>query len=697
MTAPIPAHGDHVRIHHGDEVADPFEWLRDKEDPAVIAHLEAENAHTDETLEHLKPLQGAIFDEIRARTLETDLSVPIRSGDWWYLRRTTEGQQYPTFSRVPADGDDMPDLVPGDILPGEELLLDCPALAEGQEFFSLGALAVSDDHTRLAYSVDISGDERFDATVVDIASGDVLDDALRGIGAGLVFSADAAHLYYTRVNDAWRSFQSWRHAVGASADTDDLLLQEDDEKFAIYQGRARTGSHLVIGSFSTTSTEFHLVDLADSAARPALVAARHPDLEYNLEVADDHLLIVHNANHAGFELARAPLGPSEPDEWVTILAPSEGERIESADYFDMAAVVSLRSGGLATVRVVPRVDGAWNAEAAWDITSGGELDTVEVGDNRMADARRLRYELTSLLIPTTICEVDFATREVTVLRETPVPGYDRTAYTERRIWVEAGDGVSIPVSLVARDDVVPDGTNPGHLYGYGSYEVCVDPGFAVSRLSLLDRGVVFAIAHVRGGGEMGRHWYEQGKLLAKRNTFTDFVAVARALVDTGWVAPGRLAAEGGSAGGLLMGAAANLAPDAFRAIVAVVPFVDALTTILDPSLPLTVGEWEEWGDPLHDANVYAYMKGYTPYENIKAAEYPAILAVTSLNDTRVFFVEPAKWVARLRETVTSDQGERPILLRCEMVAGHGGRSGRYDKWRERAEELAFVLDQLGVE
>ncbi|NMA77929.1 MAG: S9 family peptidase, partial [Actinomycetales bacterium] len=323
-----------------------------------------------------------------------------------------------------------------------------------------------------------------------------------------------------------------------------------------------------------------------------------------------------------------------------------------------------------------------------------ELDTVELDANPNWDQTTVRYELTSMLTPPTIAERAIGSGDTTVLRITPVPNYDPTLYVERRDWAQAEDGTAIPLSVVARRDVPADGTAPGYLYGYGSYEVSVDPSFVPTRLSLLDRGVVIAIAHVRGGGEMGRDWYEHGKLLEKKNSFSDFVAAAKHLTDSGLVAEGRLSAEGRSAGGLLMGGIANLAPERFRAVIAGVPFVDALTTILDPSLPLTVGEWEEWGDPLHDPAVYEYMREYTPYENIQAVEYPAIFASTSLNDTRVFFVEPAKWVARLRETVTSDQAERPILFRCEMVAGHGGRSGRYRKWEQRADELAWLLDQL---
>ena len=422
---------------------------------------------------------------------------------------------------------------------------------------------------------------------------------------------------------------------------------------------------------------------------------RREGVDYGVEHAGDRLLVVHNDGATGFALAEASF--EEPSIWRDLLVAGEGERLLAVEAFASFVALELRSAGLASVRIIPRAaDGSLLIEQAVDLTHGGELDTVELDTNPNWEQSTVRYQLTSMLTPTTVAERDVAGGETTVLRVTPVPHYDPSLYVERREWATAEDGTAIPLSVVARREVATDGTAPGYLYGYGSYEMSIDPSFVPTRLSLLDRGVVIAIAHVRGGGEMGRDWYDHGKMLEKKNSFSDFVAAAAHLTDSGLVAAGRLSAEGRSAGGLLMGGITNLAPERFRAVIAGVPFVDALTTILDPSLPLTVGEWEEWGDPLHDPEVYEYMKEYTPYENVRAVDYPAIFASTSLNDTRVFFVEPAKWVARLRETVTSDQTERPILFRCEMVAGHGGRSGRYRKWEQRADELAWLLDQLGA-
>ena len=692
--APVPAHRPTERTFHGDTVIDPYEWMRDKTDPEVIAHLEAENAYADARTAHLEHLRGTLVEEFVGHTQETDLGVPVRRDAWWYITRTTAGNDYPAFTRV-ADTGAMPQVEPGVMLEGEQLLLDAQAEAAGSEFYSLGGLAPSPDHTLLAYAVDTAGDERFTLVVKDIASGEILDQAVTGAGYGLAFSSDQQWLFYSRVDEAWRQHQIWRHRLGTAMSDDEMVIEEPDERFMIGFDRSRDGSTLVIQAGSTSTSEAWLLDLADPTSAPVPAGGRREGVDYGVEHAGDRLLIVHNDGHRGFALAQAPL--TAPEAWEELLVAGEGERLLAVEAFAGFVALELRSGGLASVRVIPRAaDGSLLLEQSADISHGGELDTVELDANPNWDQTTVRYELTSMLTPPTIAEREISGGTTTVLRVTPVPNYDPSLYVERREWAQAADGTAIPLSVVAHRDVPADGTAPGYLYGYGSYEMSIDPSFAPTRLSLLDRGVVIAIAHVRGGGEMGRDWYEHGRLLEKKNSFSDFVAAAEHLMSTGLVAEGRLGAEGRSAGGLLMGGIANLAPERFRAVIAGVPFVDALTTILDPSLPLTVGEWEEWGNPLHDPAVYEYMREYTPYENIRAVEYPAIFASTSLNDTRVFFVEPAKWVARLRETVTSDQAERPIVFRCEMVAGHGGRSGRYRKWEQRADELAWLLDQLGA-
>lgn len=701
MSPPVAAQKPWTRRHHGDDVADPYEWLRDGEDPQVIAHLEAENAYAEGTTAHLAPLRQAIFDEIKHRTLETDLSVPVASGDWWYYSRTVEGSQYAIQCRAPlTDRTAVPELDPSQPLPGEVVLLDGNELAQGHEFFSLGSFEVSADHTRMAYAVDVTGDERFDVTVMDIATREVLDESVTGAGYGLAFSRDGQHLFHVAVDDAWRPHEVWRHEVGAPRDADVLVHREEDERFWMGLGTSRDERWIVLGLGSKTTSEVHLIDADDPTAPMRCVAPRREGVEYDVEPAGDHLLVVHNERQPEGDLAWAPIDATSHEQWQPLLDRAEGERFVGVDAFDDFCVLSLRADGLPTLRVLPRVARSTPFVAsdygpARSVGLDAELASVALGPVADPDTDRIRVVHESWVSPRSVLDVVVATGEQTVLKRQPVVGVDPADYEQQRTWATAPDGTQVPVSLVMRRGVRPDGSNPGLLYGYGSYEVSLDPYFSIARLSLLDRGVVYAVAHVRGGGELGRHWYDDGKMLAKGNTFTDFVAAAEHLHERGWVARDRLAIEGGSAGGLLVGAATNLAPDRFAAVLAAVPFVDALTTILRPDLPLTVGEWEEWGNPLEDPQVYAYMRGYSPYENIAPVAYPAILATTSLHDTRVYFTEPAKWVARLRE-VTRHDADRPVLLRTEMSAGHGGRSGRYDAWEQTAWEWAWLLDRIGA-
>lgn len=701
-TPPVAAQQPWTRTHHGEDVADPYEWLRDGEAPEVIAHLDAENVYAEGTTAHLAPLRQRLFDEIKERTLETDLSVPVAAGEWWYYARTVEGSQYAIQCRAPlTDRAAVPELDPTQPLPGEQVLLDGNELAQGHEFFSLGGFEISADHSRMAYAVDVTGDERFDVVVMDIATREVLDQAVTGAGYGLAFSHDARHLFHITVDDAWRPHEVWRHEVGTAREADTLVHREDDERFWMGLGASRDERWIMLGLGSKTTSEVHLIDAHDPTGPMRCVAPRRDGIDYDVEPADDHLLIVHNERQPEGDLAWAPLDATSHKQWQPLLERAEGERFVGIDAFDDFAVLSLRADGLPALRILPRV-----ARSAPFVGSDygsptvvgfdDELHSVALGPVSDPDADRIRVIHESWVAPRSVLDVVVATGERTVLkRQSVLGGVELSDYEQQRTWATAPDGTQVPVSLVMRRGTVADGTNPGLLYGYGSYEMSFDPYFSIARLSLLDRGLVYAVAHVRGGGELGRHWYDDGKMLAKRNTFTDFVAAAEHLHETGWVARDRLAAEGGSAGGLLVGAATNLAPDRFAAVLAAVPFVDALTTILRPDLPLTVGEWEEWGNPLEDPQVYAYMRGYSPYENIAPVEYPAILATTSLHDTRVYFTEPAKWVARLRE-VTSHDAERPILLRTEMSAGHGGRSGRYDAWEQTAWEWAWVLDRLGA-
>ncbi|UPL11852.1 S9 family peptidase [Microbacterium sufflavum] len=693
--APIAARRPTFRTHHGDTVEDPYEWLREKDSPEVIAHLEAENAHTEAETAHLAGLRETLFQEIKGRVQETDLSVPTRRGDWWYYSRTEEGAQYAIHCRAAAEPDDWtpPRLEPGVPVPGEVVLLDGNAEAEGHEFFSLGAFDTTDDATKLLWSTDFEGDELYTVRVRDLATGTTLDDEIPNTGSAF-FTPDGTGVLYTTRDEAWRPDTLWLHRLGTPVADDVRLFHETDEKFWLGAGITRSRRYLVIAVGSSITSEERLVDLSgDITAEPQLVWPRREGVEYSLEHAvvdgEDRLLILHNDGALDFELVSVTVADPQGERRV-ILPHEPGRRLLGVDAFRDFATVEYRSEGLERVGLLD-----YATDAVEELRFDEPLYSAGVSGNPEWHAPFLRLGYTSFVTPGTVYELDLATRELVLRKQVAVlGGYEPSAYGQRREWATAEDGTRVPISLVWKRSFGEPGAEarPVHLYGYGSYEHSIDPGFSVARLSELDRGVVFAVAHVRGGGEMGRQWYEEGKLLHKRNTFTDFVACARHLVAEGTTTPAQLVAEGGSAGGLLMGAVANLAPELFAGVLAGVPFVDALTTILDPSLPLTVIEWDEWGDPLHDAEVYAYMKSYTPYENVReGVHYPRILAVTSLNDTRVLYVEPAKWVARLREAGATD-----VLLKCEMVAGHGGVSGRYNSWRERAFELAWLLDTLGL-
>nr|WP_311198148.1 S9 family peptidase [Ornithinimicrobium sp. INDO-MA30-4] len=623
----------------------------------------------------------------------------MRDGRWWYYSRSIEGEQYSVHARIAvADSHQRPVLDPMSVPEGEQVLLDGNKEAAGQEFFALGAFDVSPDHQLLAYAVDNTGDERFNLLIKDLESDAIVDDVVVGIGAGVAWSLAGDYVFYTRVDDAWRPHQVWRHKIGTAATEDVLVFSEGDERFWMGLGSSRDNRYLLIALGSKNSTEFRLLDASDPTGEFQVVQERAEGVEYDIELAGDHAWILHNWSCPDFELAVAALDGSVSHDWETVVAGQEGVRLTAVDAFKDFLALSMRRDGLAHVQIIPRDEhGRAQISQAWDVSVSEELFTVDVGINPDYTASTLMVLVESMITPRSVFDLDVASAQMTLVKQHAVlGGYDPADYQQHRVWATAADGTQIPISLVARADVAMDGTAPGMLYGYGSYEISIDPWFSVSRLSYLDRGVVYAVAHVRGGGEMGRHWYEQGRMLNKKNSFTDFVACADHLIEMGWVAPDRLAAEGRSAGGLLMGAIVNLAPDRFRVVHAGVAFVDALNTILDPSLPLTVVEWEEWGDPLHNADVYEYMREYTPYENLAAVEYPAILATTGLNDTRVYYTEPAKWVAKMRQTVANG-ADRPILLRTEMVAGHGGKTGRYDAWREAAFEISFVLDQLGAD
>ncbi|GAA4489804.1 S9 family peptidase [Rhodococcus olei] len=699
--APVAKKVPHQRTHHGDTFVDDYEWLREKTAPEVIAHLEAENAHTEAQTEHLGPLRETIFSEIKSRTQETDLSVPSRMGQWWYYSRSFEGKQYSAHCRCPIAGPDdwtPPELSADTEIPGEQVLLDGNELAEGHDFFALGGMSVTLDGTLLAYSVDTAGDERYTLRFKNLDTGELLADEIPGTAPGATWALDNRHVFYLTVDDAWRPDTVWRHRLGTPQSADVRVFHEPDERYWVGFGSTRSEKYLTIWLGSKVTSEIWYLESANPEGEFTVVLPRVEGVEYAVEHAvvagQDRFLILHNGVVDGtkaenFTLVDTPV--ADPTDQRTLIAHREDVRLEEVDAFAGHLVLGYRREALTRLAVWPLTADGYGERHELDF--GEELYSVGAGSNPEWESPLLRLGYTSFLTPSRVYDYEVATGALLLRKQQPVlGGYDPADYEQHRDWATADDGTRIPISIVRRRTAAVTPA-PLLLYGYGSYESSTDPGFSVARLSLLDRGMVFAVAHVRGGGEMGRRWYEDGKMLSKKNTFTDFVCCARHLVDTGRTTPRLMVADGGSAGGLLMGAVANLAPELFAGILANVPFVDPLTSILDPSLPLTVIEWDEWGNPLADRDVYEYMKSYSPYENVGAHDYPAILAITSINDTRVLYVEPAKWVAKLRATKT---GDSPVLLKTEMSAGHGGVSGRYEKWREVAFEYAWVLDTVGL-
>ena len=677
---------------HGDVRMDDWFWLRsdDRSDQEVRDLLVAENEFVAASLAHTDDLQAALFAEMKARIRETDLSVPFRKDGRWFYSRTEEGQQYPILCRTAIEPD--PKLPDGAAMPGEEILLDMNVLAGDSDYFGMGAYDLAPSQDLLLYSTDHDGSERYVMRVRDLRTGTDLEDVIPETTYGTAWAGDST-FFYVRQDAAQRPHQVWRHAVGSPPSDDVLVYEDPDERFFVSVGLSLTEQWVQISSSSKVTTEEHLVPATDPTAAPRCVQPREQDVEYDVTHAPsptdgDRFLVLTNADGAvNFKLMSTSVDAPGRDHWSEVVPHRPDVKLEGVTAFRDHVIRYERREGVRRIIATSYVDGAER-----------ELDMPEPvydtgpATNAEFDTRTLRFTYTSLVTPSTVFDEDLVTGERQLLKQTEVlGGHAPTDYETGRLWATAPDGIRVPISYVHRGDVAHDGTAPCLLYGYGSYEACMDPTFSTLRLSLLDRGFVFAIAHVRGGGELGRPWYDDGKRLHKRNTFTDFIACADHLVAEGVTSTDRLVARGGSAGGLLMGAVTNLRPDLFAAVVAEVPFVDCLTTILDETLPLTVTEWEEWGNPVDDPEVYTYMKGYSPYDNVSALPYPAILATGGLNDPRVSYWEPAKWVQKLRAESTSGQ---PVYLKTEMGAGHQGPSGRYDAWKDEAFVYAFILDAL---
>lgn len=674
---PVAATVPHELEAHGDVRVDDYYWLNDRGNPEVVAYLEAENAYTDAVMADTVPLQEELFEEIKGRIKQTDSSVPVRENGYLYVERTEDGKEYPVYCRTK----DEP-------AAAEEILLDVNELAAGQDFCSVRWLEVNPAGDTMAYAVDTVGRRKYTLRFKDLDTGEYLDDEIPDVTGSSAWANDGRTLYYTRQDpDTLRSFQVWRHVLGDDPDADGLVFQEDDETYSVYLTRSTSGRFIFIESEHTLATEVRSIDADDPEAEPTVIAPRERGVEYHVAHQGDRFLIRTNLEAENFRLMEAPVASPGRASWRELVPQRDDVLLEGVQPFRDFIVLSERSGGLSRLAVVDVRDGSTETigfdETAYD---------VWVDDNREFDTTILRFGYTSLTTPTSIFDYDMESGERVLLKTDEVlGGYEPDDYESVRVMVTARDGVEVPLSILHRTDLPMDGSAPLLLCAYGSYGYSFDPRFRPEVVSLLDRGFSYAIAHVRGGQEMGRQWYEDGKLLKKKNTFTDFIDCARYLVDRGYTSPDRLVARGGSAGGLLIGAVANMAPELFAGMVAHVPFVDAVTTMLDDSIPLTTAEFDEWGDPT-EREYYDYMLSYSPYDQVEAKDYPAMMVTAGLHDSQVQYWEPAKWVARLRALKTDDN---PLVLRTRMEAGHGGASGRYDSYRETAEEYAFMIHVVG--
>jgi oligopeptidase B len=689
---------------HGAVLADDYAWLRDKQNPEVTAYLEAENAYAVAVLAPLDGLRGDLYREMLSHVKQTDVSVPFRDGDWWYYTRTEEGRQYAIHCRThgsPNATEDTP----------EQIILDGNLLAEGHAFFDIGTTDVTPDGRWLAYTTDLTGFRQYTLHIKDLETGETLAGEVERVGS-IVWAADnqAPHrqvpidgvvnrtLFYTVEDEEQkRQYQLWRHRLGTPHTEDVLVYQDDDERFNLGAGRTRDGKFIVMESASHTTTESWVLPANEPEGQFALICPRADEHEYSIDHRNGLWFIRTNDRGRNFRLVTAPVATPGREHWTERIPHRNGVMLEEIDLFAGFFIACEREDGLPRLRMW-RFEGNGTgfgdgAAPAGEISFPEPAYSAHPHINRIFDTPTFRYAYQSLVTPSSVYEYDVASGASTLLKQLEIPGgFDRTLYASERVHAAAPDGVQVPVSLVYRKDKREPGRNPLYVYGYGSYGYPLPLGFSSNRLSLLDRGVVMAYAHIRGGGELGKPWHDAGKMLVKRNTFTDFITAVEHLTAAGYGDPARVAIEGGSAGGLLMGAVVNMRPEIFRAVLSHVPFVDVMNTMLDASLPLTVPEYEEWGNP-NEAEYFRYMLSYSPYDNLKAANYPAMLVKTSLNDSQVMYWEPAKYVAKLRSLKTDNN---PLLLVTNMQAGHGGSSGRYDYLKEIALDHAFLLRELGL-
>lgn len=677
---PVAARRPHSSTHHGVTIEDPYFWLRDKsypkvDDADVLDHLKAENAFFEAQIKPLAPLVETIFQEMKGRLKEDESSVPQKDGNYLYWRRFEAGAQYKQWMRKPVSGG------------AEQVILDEALLARDKEFFRLGGIAISEDDRIMAWSSDTDGSERFTIRFRDLTTGDDLPDAIAGVLGGFVFSKDGTCLLYGLVNDNWRIDTIKLHRMGTDTSDDRVIYFEPDQGFQAAVGMTQDRNWIVIGTGDNETSELRLIPAADPLAEPLIVRPRKAGVEYDVEAHGDTLFIHTNDVSPQFRLVTAPI--ASPGEWTELIAPSPSFYMTGVTTFAGFFIVEGRDNGLDQVEIHPYDGGAPKRVEFPEASYSAGLD-----ENPEYDVSVLRLSYESMVTPDTVAEYDIATGAMQTLKVQEIPsGYDAGQYATERVEIVARDGTKVPVSVVYRKSFKKDGNGPLYIYGYGAYGYAIPPGFSTLRLSLLDRGFAYAIAHIRGGDDLGQQWQLDGKLTKRMNTFNDFVDCAKGLISLGFAKPGRVVAAGGSAGGELMGAVVNSDPELWGAIAAHVPFVDVLNTMLDDSLPLTPGEFPEWGNPIVDKAAFDLIRSYSPYDQIKAQAYPPILATAGLNDPRVTYWEPAKWIAKLRATKTDDN---VMLLKTNMGAGHGGKSGRFESLREDAEEYAFFLWQLGM-
>ncbi len=674
---PVAKPQPHITVVHGDTLVDNYAWLRERDNPEVIKYLEAKNQYTESVMRPTKNLQKKLFREMRKRLKETDISVPAKRDAYYYYTRTEKGQQYPIYCRKQ-----------GSLEAPEEILLDQNQLAKGHRYLHLGIIAVSPNHQYLAYSIDTKGSEEYTVFFKDLASGKQLPDTLVNTSYGFVWANDNATVFYTTLDKIKRPDKLWRHKLGTDPAQDVLVYMEPDEKYNVSIERSRSNCFLFLTLNSNITTECYFLEADRPEGNFRLIAPRKEGVEYYVDHRADQFYLLTNEQAVNFRLMQTAVTKPERQYWQEILPHRKDIMLDGIDLFQNHLIVYEREQGLKKVRIYNFTTGNTSYLPFPD-----PVYTFDPTGNLEFETNQLRLRYTSLVTPPMTVDYDLNTLGSTVLKQEEVRGgYNSNEYVCERIYATANDGTAIPISLVYKKGLNKDGNNPLYLYGYGAYGSSTEPRFSAARLSLLNRGFIYAIAHIRGGGELGRTWYEDGKWLKKKNTFDDFIACAEHLIRTGYTRPEKLVIGGGSAGGLLMGAVVNARPDLFRVVIAHVPFVDVLNTMLDPSIPLTVTEYDEWGNP-NLLEYYNYIKSYSPYDNVQPVAYPAMLITAGLNDPRVAYWEPAKWTAKLRVTQT---GKNPIILKTDMGKGHFGASGRYDYLKELAFEYAFIFQQLQI-